>query len=178
VPDLVWPPLTNATAKLDQLRASAIDTDLGYWLGQLRWPGGPIEAECPHTDARHLTRSEAVRCARQHLNALLRGESDGRPDWRPGPEDKPIPAPFPVGTCLEYFGLGTLTLETGEWVQPGDVGVVVAVNPPGAAGTATDYPEDGGSVLRFHNSPSAEDVIYRRYAEPAWRTIYRPVECP
>jgi hypothetical protein len=176
VADPGWPPLTNNTVQPCQLRPSAVETDSGYWLGQLRWPkGGPVEATCLHTDGRHLTPAEAARCARQHRNALLRGESD----WRPGPEDKPIPAPFPVGACLEYIGLGSLTLANGEWVQPGTVGVVVEVEPPGESATAEDdWPEDGYSVIRFYGSPDAEVLILPRYAKVDWHTRYRLADCP
>lgn len=104
-------------------------------------------------------------------------EERERDKWRPGrAEDQPVEAPLPLGARVEYTGLSSWVLENGVPVHRGEEGVVVDVEPPGQPGTETELPEDGYSVVRFHDVESDEDVLWPRNDD--WRTRYRPIDEP
>jgi hypothetical protein len=145
----------------------------GYWIAQHRNARhGGLVASCPH-DMLHLARSDAIRCAREHLRELLAAETR-RDEWKPGPEDEPIGAPLPLGTYVRYTGLSSRDLDNGVPVHRGELGIVVHVEPPGAPGTEDQYPEDGFCVVRFHGMDGDEDTILPRFdTEGDWRTRYQ-----
>lgn len=158
-----------------ELRVEAIDSDKGYWTAKLvntRHGGGV--AWCPHANL-HLTRSDAIRCGRQHLHNLVASEMR-RSEWSAGPEDEPVAAPFMLGARVEYIGLSSRDLENGIPVHRSEVGVIVQVEAPGRPGTEHELPEDGRCTVRFHDVEGDEDTIWPRYDEPSWKTLYRLLE--
>jgi hypothetical protein len=157
----------------EELRADAVDSGQGYWIAQLRNNRhGGLVASCPHTFI-HLTRPDAIRCARRERQDRI-GAAARATQWSPGPGDEPLEAPFPVGAHVEYIGLGSRDLENGTSIHRGDVGIVVHVEPPGAAGTQEFMPEDGYSVIEFHGIAGDTDtVLPRDDDEGNWRRLYR-----
>jgi hypothetical protein len=155
----------------------AFDSDEGYWIGCLRHQRSGYFLECPHM-AIHFTRAEGLRCARQHLRDLLVAHARRR-EWAPSEADAPLEAPLPLGTRVEYIGLNSRDLENGVPVHHGEVGVVVEIEPVGAAGTETSWPEDGLSIVRFHGIEGEEDVLRPREFsddDDGWRSRYREVD--
>src|SRR5438046_2324561 len=153
-----------------ELRVEAVDTDKGYWIAKLvnMRHGGQVSS-CRHAML-HLTKSDALRCGRQRLRDLLATESR-RNQW--SPEDQPLEGPFPLGARIEYTGLSSRDLENGVPIHRGEVGVVIDVGPPGAAGTDDTLPEDGYCTVRFHGIKGEEDTIWPRFDnEGDWRTRY------
>src|SRR6266849_1118359 len=131
-----------------ELRVDALDTGNGYWIAKLvNTRHGGLVASCPHAML-HLTKSDAMRCGRHRLRALVAAESRSN-EWSPGPEDQPLEAPFPLGARIEYTGLSSRDLENGVPIHRSEVGVVIHVKAPGAAGTEDKLPEDGYCIVRF-----------------------------
>jgi len=156
-----------------ELRVEAVDTGEGYWIAKLvnTRHGGQV-ASCRHSML-HLTKSDAIRCGRHRLRELFAAESR-RAEWSPGPEDKPMEAPFLLGARIEYTGLSSRDLENRVPIHRGEVGVVIHVEAPGAAGTEDKQPEDGYCIVRFHDIEGDEDTIWPRFdSDGDWRTRYR-----
>jgi hypothetical protein len=156
-----------------ELRVEAVDTGEGYWIAKLinTRHGGQV-ASCRHSMI-HLTKSDAIKCGRHRLQDLLEAESR-RSERFPTPEDQPVPAPFPLGSRIEYTGLSSRGLENGVAVHRGEIGVVIHVEPPGSAGAEDKWPEDGYCIVRFHDIEGDEDTIWPRFDDEGdWRTRYR-----
>jgi hypothetical protein len=156
-----------------ELRAEAVDTGEGYWVARLvNTRHGGQAASCRHYML-HLTKSDALRCGRLRLRELVAAESR-LGEWSPRPEDEPIEAPFTLGARIEYTGLNSRGLENGVAVHRSEVGVVIHVEPPGAAGSKDLLPEDGYCIVRFHDIEGDEDTIWPRFdVDGGWRTRYR-----
>jgi hypothetical protein len=156
-----------------ELRVEAVDSGNGYWIAKLvNTRHGGLAARCRH-EMLHLTKSDAVRCGKDRLRELIAAESR-RGEWSPGPEDQPIEAPLQMGARIEYTGLSSRGLKNGMPIHRGEIGVVIHVESPGAAGTEHELPEDGYCIVRFHDIDGEEDTIYPRFDDEGdWRTRYR-----
>lgn len=91
-------------------------------------------------------------------------------------ENEALPAPYQLGDCVEYIGPNTWQLGRGPVVRPGDVGVVVEVDPPGADGDEDNRPEHGRSAVEFHGSRLAQKWIRARSGSRFYPE-YRKTDC-
>jgi hypothetical protein len=157
----------------EELRVEAFDSGDGYWIAKLvNSRHGGLLARCPHV-LLHLTKSEAIRCGRNRVRELIAAESR-RKEWSPSPDDQPVEAPFRLGARVEYTGLSSRDLENGVPIHRGEVGVVIYVELPGAAGTEDQLPEDGYSIVQFHGIKGDEVTIWPRFDDEGdWRTRFR-----
>lgn len=84
---------------------------------------------------------------------------------------QPYPPPFAVGTRVRYHGFDHRRGgDDVPWVRDGDVGVVIRtrVGSPGYPHLSAELaePNDGWSVVQFHDHPDAIEAVDRSSTRP------------